>query len=301
VLSVDELVPEGQEAKLGLVGEIRALATPESLSYLPPDKRAVAQRLVPPRDLRAFGAADLPLVLRTLLTERSGLVGAPVLVYATAAMDPWNGRSVTAFARELRGIPMPRPDVPMASSSLVFADVLEAIEHDGPRATLLSLCGVAALVLVAFGLGRRSFRSLADAFWVLASLAMGIVWFGGLAGALRLRLNMLNFIALPITFGIGVDYATNVFQRRRLDHARSIADVIRTTGGAVGLCSLTTVVGYSSLLVARNQALKSFGLLAVLGEIACLAAAVLALPAVLHWRELRRERPRPAGGEKAAA
>ncbi len=112
---------------------------------------------------------------------------------------------------------------------------------------------------------------------------------------------MLNFIALPITFGIGVDYATNVFQRRRLDHARSIGDVIRTTGGAVGLCSLTTVIGYSSLLVARNQALISFGLLAVLGEVACLAAALLALPAVLRWRELAREGRTPEGDAKAAA
>ncbi|HVO21423.1 MAG TPA: MMPL family transporter [Anaeromyxobacter sp.] len=299
VLSVDELVPEGQEAKLGLVGEIRSLATPENLAFLPPDKRAVARKLIPPADLRPFGPGDLPEVLRSLLTERTGEVGAPVLVYPTASMDPWNGRSVVAFAAELRSIPMPRPDVPMASSTLVFADVLEAIEHDGPRATVLSLAGVVGLVLVAFGLGRRSVRSLGDAGWVLASLGMGIVWFGGLAGALHLRLNMLNFIALPITFGIGVDYATNVFQRRRLDHARSIGDVIRTTGGAVGLCSLTTVIGYSSLLAARNQALISFGLLAVLGEVACLAAAVLALPAVLRWRELAGAGRTPPGGEAA--
>jgi hypothetical protein len=216
-------------------------------------------------------------------------------------MDPWNGGSVMAFAAELRGIALPRPDVPMASSTLVFADVLRAIEQDGPRATLLSLAGVVALVLVAFGAGGRSFRSLSDAGWVLASLAMGILWFGGLAGALHLRLNMLNFIALPITFGIGVDYATNVFQRRRLDQARSIGEVIRTTGGAVALCSLTTIIGYSSLLVARNQALISFGLLAVLGEVACLAAALLALPAVLRWRELDRRPPAAPARDLEAA
>ena len=121
---------------------------------------------------------------------------------------------------------------------------------------------------------------------MLLALLAGVTWFLGLAFALKMRLNMLNFIALPITFGIGVDYATNVIQRRRIDHARSIADVVRTTGGAVALCSLTTIIGYSSLLVARNQALISFGLLADLGELACLAAALLALPALLRWREL---------------
>jgi predicted RND superfamily exporter protein len=200
-------------------------------------------------------------------------------------MDVWNGRDVLRFAREIRSIPLPRADIPMASGMLVFADVLGAIREDGPRATWLSFAGVVALVLVAFTVGRRSRRSLADALRVLVALLVGVVWFLALGIALKLRLNMLNFIALPITFGIGVDYATNVIQRRRVDEARSIADVVRTTGGAVALCSLTTIIGYSSLLVARNQALVSFGLLADLGEVACLLAALVALPAFLHWRE----------------
>ena len=53
----------------------------------------------------------------------------------------------------------------------------------------------------------------------------------------------------------------------------------------MALCSLTTIIGYSSLLLAQNRALFLFGLLAVLGEVACLTAAVVALPA---WLVLRR-------------
>ena len=65
------------------------------------------------------------------------------------------------------------------------------------------------------------------------------------------------------------------------DGPRDVGAAIRGTGGAVGLCSLTTIVGYSSLLVAQNVGLFLFGLLAVLGEIACLTTAVVVLPAVL--------------------
>jgi predicted RND superfamily exporter protein len=289
VLSVAGFVPAGQAEKLPVIRELRALATPEHLAFLPPEQQLAVKAVLPPADLRPFGVDDLPAALKRQITEVDGRVGTPVLVYPAAAMDVWNGRDVIRFADELRAVPLPRAGIPMASSMLVFADVLAAIRQDGPRATLLSLAGVVLLVLVAFGLGRRGVRSLADAGWVLVSLAIGVLWFGGLAGALRLRLNMLNFIALPITFGIGVDYAVNVFQRRRLDGVGSVADCVRTTGGAVALCSLTTIIGYSSLLVARNQALISFGLLADLGEVACLAAALLALPAFLRWREGRRE------------
>jgi uncharacterized protein len=289
VLSIATFVPERQEEKLPVIREIRALATPENLAFLPPDKRMAALKILPPEDLAPFAAADLPDTLRRRLTDLDGQVGTPVLVHQAGSVDVWDGREVLRFAEEMRSIPLPA-DAPVASMLLLLSDVLDSIATDGPRATLLSLAGVTLLVLVAFGLGKRSVRSLSDAAWVLASLGVGILWFGGLAGALDLKLNMLNFIALPITFGIGVDYATNIFQRRRVDHARSIADVVRTTGGAVALCSLTTIIGYSSLLVARNQALFSFGVLADLGELACLAAALFALPAVLRWRELAHER-----------
>lgn len=294
VLSVAAFVPEGQAEKLPVIRQLRALATAGNLSFLAPEKQLLVKAVLPPEDLAPFGAADLPPALRRQITEVDGRLGTPVLVYPAVGMDVWNGRDLLRFAEELRAIPLPRADLPTASSMLVFADVLTAIQRDGPRATLLSFLGVALLVLLAFGLGGRSVRALGDAGWVLAALGVGVLWFGGLAGALHLRLNMLNFIALPITFGIGVDYAVNVFQRRRLDHTASIADCVRTTGGAVTLCSLTTVIGYSSLLIARNQALNSFGLLADLGEVACLAAALVALPAVLRWRELRRG-PREEG------
>jgi uncharacterized protein len=294
VLSVATFVPERQAEKLPLVAQIRDLATDENLAVLPFEQQQLVKAVLPPPDLRAFGVADLPEMVRRPLTELDGRMGTPVLVYPSGDMDVWNGRDVLRYADEIRGVKLPREDVPMAASTLVFADVLHAIAKDGPRATMLSLAGVVALVLFAFGLGRRSMRSLGDAGWVLASLALGVLWFGGLAGLLHLRLNMLNFIALPITFGIGVDYSVNVFQRRRLDHGRPIAEVVRTTGGAVALCSLTTIIGYSSLIIARNQALISFGVLADLGEVACLAASLLAFPAVLRLRELAKAKAQAA-------
>ncbi len=290
VLSVASFVPEGQEEKLPVVRELRALATPGNLAFLPPDRRMLVEKLLPPESPEPFSAKDLPETLRRRLTTLDGRIGTPVLVHQAGRMDVWDGRQVLGFAAEIRSIPLPQ-GTPVASMMLLLADVLDSIARDGPRATVLSLAAVTVLVLLAFGLGKRTVRSVADTAWVLASLGVGVLWFLGLAGLLGLKLNMLSFIALPVTFGIGVDYATNIFQRRRVDDARSIADVVRTTGGAVALCSLTTIIGYSSLLVARNRALISFGVLADLGELACLAAALVALPAFLHWRELVRARP----------
>ena len=110
----------------------------------------------------------------------------------------------------------------------------------------------------------------------------------GVVVALDIRINFLSFIAFPITFGIGVEYALNVIYRHRQDPT-ALAATVSGTGRAVALCSLTTIIGYGSLLLARNQALLSFGLLAVLGEICCLAVAVVALPAALAALARKRE------------
>jgi predicted exporter len=259
VLSIASFVPVGQPAKLPVIDAMRDGASP------------VALALLPSADLRPFTAAELPPILRRRLTERDGTVGTPVLVYPRNSVSVWDGRDALRVAADLRSVELPRSGLPMASSLLVFADVLHAISRDGPRATVVSFVGVALLVLVLF-------RARREAALVLFALTAGVLLFGGVAGALGLKLNMLSFIALPITFGIGVDYATNLVQRR--SGGATWGECLRTTGGAVALCSLTTIIGYSSLLMAHNQALQSFGLLADLGELACLGAALVVLPAV---------------------
>jgi hypothetical protein len=89
-----------------------------------------------------------------------------------------------------------------------------------------------------------------------------------LAYLLRIKVNFLDFVALPITLGIGVDYAVNVTARAREEGPGSARLVVATTGAAVLLCSFTTTVGYGSLLLSANRGIRSFGLTAILGELA---------------------------------
>jgi uncharacterized protein len=125
-------------------------------------------------------------------------------------------------------------------------------------------------------------RSRAGAGLVIGTLVAGVLWMLGTAAWIGVRTNFLNFIALPITFGIGVDYGINIYLRYRLEGRGRVGRAVRATGGAVALCSLTTIIGYSSLLLSHSRALRSFGLLADLGEVTCLMAALVALPALVR-------------------
>jgi uncharacterized protein len=113
----------------------------------------------------------------------------------------------------------------------------------------------------------------------------------GAAGALGLKLNFLNFVAVPVTLGIGVDYAVNVFARLAKEGPEDRARGLAETGSAVVLCSATTIIGYSSLLVASNGALRSFGKLADLGELGCLLAALVLVSATAQGSFNGQTRP----------
>jgi hypothetical protein len=60
------------------------------------------------------------------------------------------------------------------------------------------------------------------------------------------------------------------------------------TGGAVILCSLTTIIGYISLHASSNKALNSFGAAMAISEVTCVLAGVLTLPALLVLLARRR-------------
>ena len=137
------------------------------------------------------------------------------------------------------------------------------------------------------------FRFSRGTLLIIGSLIVGVLWLTALTLVFKVKVNFCNFIAFPITFGIGVDYAVNVMARYRQTGSRDVIEAIRSTGGAVALCSLTTIIAYGSLHLAKNQALFLFGLVAVLGEITCLVSAVVVLPAVLAARPKPRNSTDP--------
>ncbi len=273
VRTIETLVPAEQEAKRALLAEIRDLAL-QVLPSLGDKDRAELEPWVPPATVPAVTLEDVPPTLKRPFTEKDARVGLMLYVEPAPGTSIWDGRGLLRFADAVRSIQLPDGETVHSSGRpVIFADMLDAILHDGGRLTIASF--VAIVLLVVF-----TFRRPAPSVLILFALAVGMLWMVGLVALWDLKLNFLNFIAIPITFGIGVDYAVNMVRRYALDGWGATREVLMETGGAVILCSLTTIFGYLSLLVSDNQALRSFGKLAVLGEITCLLAAVAVVPAI---------------------
>jgi hypothetical protein len=297
VRTVDDVVPPTQNDKLAVLESIRADLTPKIRSLMSAEQLQDIDRLLGEKPLSPITPAEVPAPLLTGLRERDGTLGREVLVYPRPSKSLWQGAPLAQFVAILRDhartttTPGQAP-ARVAGSLPLSADILASVRRDGLRASVVALLGVIAVVMLLL-------KGASGGLLVVASLVVAVTWLLALSMGLGVRVNFANFIAFPITFGIGVDYAVNVVTRDEQANKSDIGSVVRTTGGAVTLCSLTTIIGYSSLLMAENRGLFSFGMLAVMGEICCLSTAVVALPACLRWGEVSREsRPLSASRSK---
>lgn len=247
---------------------------------------AKIQKYLPPDDLAPFGIADLPPGVARAFSESDGTRGRIVYISPSSNQSVHDAHYLFRWADSYRETKLPDGSIVRGSGrAVIYADMWTAIIADVPRAVVFALLCTVAVVVVAFRAGR-------PALAVIAALLIGVGWMAIPLVVLNVKLNFLNFIALPITFGIGVDYAVNIMQRYVREGAGGALTAVKETGGAVILCSLTTTLGYLALIRSMNHSVRSLGVAAVIGEIACLLAAVVVLPAGLLW--LDRNLPKGA-------
>jgi predicted RND superfamily exporter protein len=270
-------LPADQNLKLAVLADLRRLLDSPALKRLPIEEQQQLKQLRPPDSLRALTDADVPQEAAWPYTERDGTRGKLILANTGLGVDTWRLHSLDHFANTLRDLQL-GPHVVVGGSAFVFSDMISMMRTDGPRATWVALAGSAGIVLLLLGARRHGLVTLASA-------ALGLLGMLSIVCLLGIKVNFLDFVALPITIGIGVDYAVNIAARaEQLPTPNAGRGAVLTTGPVVILCSFTTIIGYASLLFSLNRGIRTFGLCAMIGELTCLATAMIFTPALLDWR-----------------
>jgi hypothetical protein len=276
---------DDQEARIARFEKLR-----KPLAKLPKDK--IPEKARPLIDawakngLQPITVATLPASLREPFAELDGRTDRTVLVYPSLKVDYNDGANVIRFADALKRAELP-PDAVVGGSFLFMAEIIRMVRDEAPRVIII-VCLLVALVLLPIFAKRPTRIPLVVGTVALVALSAELVMF-----AFGVRLNMLNFAAIPITIGVGSDYAVNLLGAMdafELDAPRACAKM----GGAILLCSLTTVVGYTSLLVAQSGALRTFGQACVLGEMMAVVTVLLLLPVLLRRGASRASMRPPA-------
>lgn len=163
--------------------------------------------------------------------------------------------------------------VTVTGTNVVGRELKRIFLRDARRAAVLGVALVAVLLLVDF----RSLRLTAVA---MAQLACGIVLMLGVMYALGMRINYANAFVATMIMGVGIDYGIHLVHRLDRNGGR-IDDGVRETGKGVVLAAATNIAGFGTLVLGNYPALRSLGVMALIGSVTCLLTALTLVPALL--------------------
>lgn len=139
------------------------------------------------------------------------------------------------------------------------------------------------LAMVAFVATVFDFRNLRDTLLALIPPFGGGLMLLGLMAVFKIDFNPINLVVMPLVLGIGVDDGIHMVHdyRRQLSSGSKEYTPSGDTINGVLFTSLTSIVGFGSLMVSAHQGLKSVGIVLALGVACCLAVALLLIPPLL--------------------
>lgn len=155
---------------------------------------------------------------------------------------------------------------------VVYARLLGLVRGDLIR---VGLAAAVSVILVLLLLLRRPHYVLP----ALVPLAGGVIWMLGVLHLSGIRLTAVNVVSAPLVIGLGIDYGVHIVHRLRNG---SVEGAVSTTGRAILVASLTTILAFLALCLVRNKAMAGMGLSGAVGITACLVWSIVFLPALLH-------------------
>ncbi len=298
VESIFDKLPHDQDEKLGIIRDIRRLVDEEALDVVQGEDRERIVKLRRALEVdEPFTLDQTPLSVKRKFFGKDGSIGEFVLIYPSVLLR--DGKNSIEFARDLQslstmdGIETPSGKTYYASSgSVVAADMLLLMQRDSKIAISLT---TAMIVLLLF----LNFRSVKPTLLVLCPLAVGFLVLWGIQLAFGIKYNLFNMVVLPVIIGYGVDDGVHIMHRYFEEGVGSLRRVIRTTGFAVIMTTITTSAGFAGLIFVRHGGLKSMGSLAVIGLMITMLTSLIVLPAALQWYELRHRPGKPDADDRS--
>ncbi|MFQ5824469.1 MAG: RND family transporter [bacterium] len=282
VKSTFSLVPDDQPEKLKKIKKTRQLIENEAEGVVTGEDKERLDKLMKYLQVdRPFTWEEFPEKDKRKFINKKGEIGNFVFIYPSVALK--DGRKAIEFHYDVGKITTNSGNTYYASSSnIIFAEMLLIMIKEGRIAVILTFFVVFIIVLI-------DFRNLKAAVFVLTPLAVGVLWMGAAMFLLGMKLNFFNIVVLPSVIGIGVDNGVHIYHRYKEEGPGSLYHVLKNTGLAITMTTLTTIVGYSGLILARHPGLNSIGDLAVIGISATYFTAIIVLPALLQFFEKKKK------------
>jgi len=175
----------------------------------------------------------------------------------------------------------------LAGHLVIRAETLESLRSSMVSGSLFATLVSAFVALILF-------RGLRPVLICCAAPALGVLWTLGAMGWAGQQIGALGTVIPTLVMVIGLSDAVHLLleTKRQLGVGKTrdeaMMKMLCRTGPACLLTSLTTVIGFGSLLVSQTHSVQQFGFCAALGSSFALLADFLVLPVLIRFTKPQR-------------
>jgi predicted RND superfamily exporter protein len=183
----------------------------------------------------------------------------------------------------------PAPQVRLGGGYIIALTDAALIQRDMVVNIASSLVGVLLLFLFAF-------RRASSVLYALLPLVCGLAFVFAFAFLTYGAISAATSGVAALLIGLGIDFVIVCYGRyiegrnAGLGVAEALAEMSGTSGWAVVLGAVTTAATFFAFCVTGFTGLRQMGVLVGFGILACMAAVLTVLPAMIAWGEERHRR-----------
>jgi predicted RND superfamily exporter protein len=214
---------------------------------------------------RGLTLADIPPQLQKLFLAPNG----KILLQVYGKQDLWERAPDEAFTLAVTD---PHIAPKATGTPILNYYATELLRVSYLWAAVWAFVAIVVLILLHF----QSFKYL---LLTLTPLVLAVLWRTGVMVWFGIEFNPANIVTLPLIIGIDVAFGVYIIDRYREDGKLSI--FAGSTGKAIIMSSLTSLFGFSSLLVSQFRGMFDIGQLMSLGIAIGLVTAIFILPQIL--------------------
>jgi hopanoid biosynthesis associated RND transporter like protein HpnN len=206
------------------------------------------------------------------------------------------------FVRSLAGDiqrEIPGARIRISGDMALAYEEMSILQRQVAWASLASFCIVAATMVLAF-------RSVRLVFLASLNMLVGLVWTMFFATVAIGHLNVISvafavlFIGLSDDYGIHFCMRYHELRRQRRGHLDALTSTARDVGVAIGVCAVTTAIGFYAFVPTEFRGVAELGLIAGTGMFINVVLCVTLLPALVTLA-MGRTTPPPAPVDHASS
>lgn len=268
IYSISTLLPENNIESYNLLKKIRSQYKKEDLKaspYISKWQEDVIEQLYAFNKMPDVDVDKIPEEIRELFTSNNGKTGNIVYLSFNLNRLEKNIHTMRAIFNRIQGYAL-NTDFQIAGQIPLLIEMEKQSRESYKTILATCLIGVILIILLFSDKSLPLFLTYLCTFITMLSLFYLIIFLTGT------KINILNFVAIPLTLAIGIDYMANIANTRHIaDHKKKNEIIFLTI-----ILSATTLIGYLSIYLSTTQmALKGFSQFLLIGEVTTIICSIV--------------------------